>query len=86
VYEVHQPRHDAHFHRKIFNITHDELGCRMQFWTEVADARQMFHNWGAGVLEGGTMTLLHRAVFYGDHLQSIKDLSVLMGFKVVEEV
>jgi hypothetical protein len=32
------------------------------------------------------MTLLHRAVFYGDHLQAIKDLSVLMGFKVVEEV
>jgi len=70
---------------KIFKITHDELGCRTQFWTEVADARKFFHNWGAGVLKGGTMTLLHRAVFYGDHLQSIKDLSVLMGFKVVQE-
>ena len=70
---------------KIFKVTHDELGCRTQFWTEVADARKMFHNWGAGVLKGGTMALLHRVVFYGDHLQSIKDLSVLMGFKVVEE-
>jgi len=70
---------------KIFKITHDELGCRTQFWTEVADARKMFHNWGAGVLKGGTMALLHRDVFYGDHLQDIKNLSVLMGFKVIEE-
>ena len=70
---------------KIFKITHDELGCRTQFWTEVADARKMFHNWGAGVLKGGVMTLLHRAVFYGDHFQNVKNLGVLMGFKVVEE-
>jgi hypothetical protein len=70
---------------KIFKITHDELGCRTQFWTEVADARKMFLNWGGGVLKGGVMTLLHRVVFYGDHLQSMKDLGVLMGFKVVEE-
>jgi len=70
---------------KIVKITHDELGCRTQFWTEVADARSMFHNWGAGVLKGGTMALLHRDVFYGDHLQGIKDLGVLMGFNVIEE-
>jgi hypothetical protein len=70
---------------KIFKITHDELGCRTQFWTEVADARSMFLNWGADILKGGTMALLHRDVFYGDHLQSIKDLGVLMGFNVVQE-
>lgn len=70
---------------KIIEVTHDELGCRTQFVTEVADARKMFHNWGADVLKGGVMTLLHRAVFYGDYLQSIKNLGVLMGFKVVEE-
>ena len=70
---------------KILEITHDELGCRTQFVTEVADARKMFRNWGAGILQGGTMTLLHRDVFYGDHLQSMKDLGVLMGFRVVEE-
>ncbi len=70
---------------KIFKITHDELGCRTQFWTEVADARKMFHNWGAGILKGGIMTLLHRDIFYGDHLENIKKLGVLMGFKVVEE-
>jgi len=70
---------------KIFKVTHDKLGCRTQFWTEVADARKMFHNWGAGVLEGDVMTLLHRVVFYGDHMQNIKNLGALMGFKVVEE-
>jgi len=70
---------------KIFKITHDELGCRTQFWTEVADARSMFSNWGAGVIQGGVMTLLHRAVFYGDHLRDMKNLGTLMGLKVVQE-
>jgi hypothetical protein len=70
---------------KIIDVTHDKLACRTQFVTEVADARKMFLNWGGGVLEGDVMTLLHRVVFYGDHLQSIKDLGVLMGFRVVEE-
>lgn len=70
---------------KIIDVTHDKLGCRTQFVTEVADARKMFLNWGGGVLEGDVMTLLHRVVFYGDHLQSIRDLGVLMGFRVVEE-
>jgi hypothetical protein len=31
------------------------------------------------------MTLLHRVVFYGNHLESMKDLAALMGLKVVEE-
>lgn len=70
---------------KITEVTHDPLACRTQFVTEVADARSMFHNWGADVLKGDVMTLLHRVVFYGDHLQSIKDLGVLMGFNVVAE-
>jgi hypothetical protein len=73
---------------KIFKITHDELGCRTQPWVEVADARKLFHNWGAGIIKGGKgaiMTLLHRDLFYGDHMQNIKNLGVLMGFNVVEE-
>lgn len=70
---------------KIFKVTHDELGCRTQFWTKVEDAQSMFHNWGAGILKGGTMALLHRDVFYGDYMQDIKNLGVLMGFNVVEE-
>ncbi len=73
---------------KIYKITHDELGCRTQFWTKVADARSMYHNWGADIIKGGqhgVMTMLHRAVFYGDHMDQIRDLGVLMGFNVVEE-
>jgi len=70
---------------KIIEVSHDKLGCRTQFVTQVADARRMFMNWGADVLKGGVMTLLHRVVFYGDHLQDFKNLGVLMGFKVVEE-
>jgi L-fucose isomerase-like protein len=70
---------------KVTEVTHDELGCRTQFVTEVADAQKMFHNWGADVLKGGIMTLLHRTVFYGDRLQDIKNLGALMGFNVVEE-
>jgi hypothetical protein len=70
---------------KIYKITHDELGCRTQFWTKVADARKMYHNWGAGILKGGTMALLHRVVFYGDYKDDMKNLGVLMGFNVVEE-
>jgi L-fucose isomerase-like protein len=70
---------------KIIEVTHSPLGCRTQFVTQVADARSMFHNWGAGVLKGGVMTLLHRVVFYGDHLEAVKHLGVLMGFNVIEE-
>jgi hypothetical protein len=70
---------------KIIEVTHSPLGCRTQFVTEVKDAGAMFHNWGAGVLKGGVMTLLHRAVFYGDHARDIAHLGALMGFRVVEE-
>ncbi len=70
---------------RIVEVSHDPLGCRTQFVTEVKDARSMFHNWGGGVLTGDTMTLLHRVVFYGDHMQSMEDLASLMGFRVVEE-
>ncbi len=45
----------------------------------------MFLNWGEDVIKGDVMTLLHRAVFYGDHAKAVQDLADLMGFKVVEE-
>ena len=70
---------------KIYKVTRDELGCRTQFWTKVANAEKMFHNWGADILKGGTMALLHRAVFYGDYMDDMRNLSALMGFNVVEE-
>jgi len=62
-----------------------DRGCRTQIVTEVRDARAMFANWGGGILPNDMMTLLHRVVFYGDHLQDIRDLAMLMGLKVVEE-
>jgi hypothetical protein len=64
----------------------DDRGCRTQIVTEVADARGMFRNWGSGVLDkANMMTLLHRVVFYGDHVDTVEDLAVLMGLDVVME-
>lgn len=31
------------------------------------------------------MTLLHRVMFYGSHVERMRDLAPLMGLKVVEE-
>jgi hypothetical protein len=72
---------------KIIEITDfDDRGCRTQITTQVADARKMAQNWGAGLLDGtGMMTLLHRVVFYGDHVERMEQLGGLMGIKVVQE-
>jgi L-fucose isomerase-like protein len=64
----------------------DDRGCRTQCTARVADARRMLANWGSGGLEGtDMMTLLHRVVFYGDHVDNARDLAQLMGVKVVVE-
>jgi hypothetical protein len=70
---------------KIIETSRSPLACRTQFAQSVPDARRLFLNWGADVIKGDTMTLLHRAVFYGDHAKPLQDLGTLMGFKVVEE-
>ena len=70
---------------KIIETSRSPLACRTQFAQSVPDARRLFLNWGENVLKGDTMTLLHRAVFYGDHMKAIQDLADLMGFKVIEE-
>lgn len=59
--------------------------CRTQIVTEVGDAAQMVRNWGGGVLDGDMMTLLHRVVFYGDHLDSGRHMADLLKMKVVLE-
>ena len=71
---------------KITELTdfHDR-GCRTQITTEVKDARGMRQNWGQEIHSDDMMTLLHRVIFYGDHLESMKDLATLMGIKVVQE-
>ena len=70
---------------KIIETSRSPLACRNQFAQGVPNARRLFLNWGADVIKGDTMTLLHRAVFYGDHMQSIQTLASLMGYKVIEE-
>jgi len=62
-----------------------DRGCRTQITTEVLDARRMAHNWGSGVLGNDMMTLLHRVVFYGNHLRSVKDMAPLMQLNIIEE-
>lgn len=59
--------------------------CRTQIVTEIGDAAKMVRNWGGGVLEGSMMTLLHRVVFYGDHMQSARHLTDLLQMRLVEE-
>lgn len=52
----------------------------------MADARKMLANWGSGIRERtDMMTLLHRVVFYGNHLESVQDLASLLGLRVIVE-
>jgi len=60
-------------------------GCRTQIVTEVRDAAKMAANWSSILETEDAMTLLHRVVFYGDHMDSVYHLARLMGMKVVEE-
>jgi len=60
-------------------------GCRSQIVTEVRDASKMAANWSSALDTEDAMTLLHRVVFYGDHMDSAYHLARLMGMKVVEE-
>jgi len=59
--------------------------CRTQIVTEVCDAAKMAVNWSSALETEDAMTLLHRVVFYGDHLNSTHHLARLMGMKVIEE-
>lgn len=70
---------------KILETSTSPMACRTQFAQSVPDARRLFLNWGGNVIEGGVMTLLHRVVFYGDHLDALHDLGDLMGIRVIEE-
>jgi hypothetical protein len=60
-------------------------GCRTQIVTEVRDAAKMAADWSSVLETEDAMTLLHRVVFYGDHMQSLRHLANLMGLTVVEE-
>jgi len=60
-------------------------GCRTQIVTEVNDAATMAANWSSVLETEDAMTLLHRVVFYGDHMESVRHLANLMGVEVVVE-
>ncbi len=64
----------------------DDRGCRTQIVARVADARKMLSNWGSGVLDHTDMrTMLHRVVFYGNHVENVRHLAQLMGMKTIME-
>ncbi len=60
-------------------------GCRTQIVTEVKDAAGMASKWSSMIDIDDAMTLLHRVVFYGDHMDSIRHLARLMKFNVIDE-
>lgn len=60
-------------------------GCRTQIVTQVRDAAKMAAGWSSALDTEDAMTLLHRVVYYGDHVQSVRHLADLMGLNVVEE-
>jgi len=81
---------------KVIETSTSPLACRTQFTQSVRNARHLFLNWGGGAIvpadfEGdiaqyvGAMPMLHRDVFYGDHMRGVKRLGNLMDFEVVEE-
>ena len=59
--------------------------CRTQIVTEVRDAAAMAANWSSVLDTEDAMTLLHRVVVYGNHMDSLRHLGRLMRFNVVEE-
>lgn len=67
----------------------DERGCRTKIRTKVADARKLLLSWSAALNTGtgmpGTRDLLHRVLFYGDHVDAIERLGRLCGFRVIHE-
>jgi hypothetical protein len=60
-------------------------GCRTQIVTEVRDAAKMAAGWSRDLETEDAMTLLHRVVVYGDHLDSVHHLARLMGMEVIVE-
>ena len=65
-------------------------GCRTKIRTRVKDARKFLEGWSAALNTGpampGTRHLLHRVVFYGNHVQSIERLGRLLSFQVIHEI
>ena len=65
----------------------DDRGCRTQVITEITSttALELFDKWGGNVLGNDMMTLLHRVLFYGNHLETFRDIARLMNLKFMVE-
>jgi len=65
----------------------DDRGCRTQVITEItsSSAHELFNKWGGNVLGHDMMTLLHRVMFYGNHLEDFRDIARLMGLRFMVE-
>lgn len=71
---------------KIIDVPKQSVrACRTQIVTEVRDAAKMAVNWSKDIDTEDAMTLLHRVVFYGDHMDSTHHLARLLGMRVIEE-
>jgi hypothetical protein len=71
---------------KIIDVPEKSVhGCRTQIVTQVRDAATMAANWSSALDTEDAMTLLHRVVFYGDHMENVRHLANLMGLKVIVE-
>jgi len=62
-------------------------GCRTKIVAEVTSstAWELQNKWGGNVLTMDMMTLLHRVLFYGNHLKDFQDMSQLLGLKFMIE-
>ncbi|MCL2744996.1 MAG: hypothetical protein FWE67_14225 [Planctomycetaceae bacterium] len=62
-------------------------GCRTKMVAEVTSstAREILSKWGGNVVGKDMMTLLHRVLFYGNHLDDFRDIAQLMGLKFMVE-
>jgi len=64
-----------------------DRGCRTQISVAVSDADSLLRNWGGDSINPNNIIhYIHRVVFFGNHLQSLRDLANIMDFEVIEEV
>jgi len=64
-------------------------GCRTKIRARVSNARRYLEGYSAALTRGGKMPgtrdLLHRVVFYGNHVRAVRRLGRLLGFEILQE-
>jgi len=68
----------------------DPRGCRTKIRTRVSNARKFLEGYAKAINTDpampGTRDLLHRVVFYGDHVWAVERLGRLTGYEVIREI